>query len=53
VTTQEALDAFNELRDRATAAGVPMDKDTISVIPMASLNEAIRFAVTSGSQDGA
>jgi len=52
VTTQEALDAFSELCDRASAAGIPMDTDTLSIQPMASLDEAIRFAVTSGSQDG-
>lgn len=52
VTTQEALDTFSELRDRAAAAGIPMDKDAISVQPMPALTAAIQFAVTSGSQDG-
>lgn len=52
VTTQEALDTFSELRDRAAAADIPMDKDTISVEPMPALKKAIQFAVASGSQDG-
>jgi CRISPR-associated protein Csb1 len=52
VTTQEALAAFSELRNRASAAGIGMDQDAISVQPISSLEEAIRFAVTSGSQNG-
>lgn len=52
LTTAEALDVFTELQDRASAAGIAMDKDTISVQPMPALKDAIRFAVTSGSQDG-
>lgn len=52
VTAQDALDAFGELRDRAADAGIAMDRDTIGVEPMGSLSEAIKFAVTSGSQDG-
>ena len=52
VTTREALKAFSELRDRASAAGIPMDQDTISVQPIPSLSEAIRFAVTSSSAEG-
>jgi CRISPR-associated protein Csb1 len=51
ITTQDVLDTFSQLRDRAAAAGIAMDTDTISVEPMASLSQAIRFAVTSGSQD--
>jgi hypothetical protein len=53
VTTQEALDAFGELRARASASGIAMDTDTINVQPMPSLSRAIQFAVTSGSQNGA
>src|SRR5258708_1590836 len=52
VTTQEAVEAFNDLRDRAASAGIPMDNDTVAVEPISSLKEAIRFAATSGSQDG-
>ncbi len=52
VTAQDALDAFSELRGRASAAGISMETDTISIQPMASLGEAIQFAVMSGSQNG-
>jgi hypothetical protein len=52
VTAQEALDTFSELRDRAATAGIPMDRYTISIQPMAALKDAIQFAVTSGSQEG-
>jgi CRISPR-associated protein Csb1 len=52
VTTQEALDIFGELRDRAAAAGIPMHTDTIGIQPTLALKEAIQFAVTSGSQGG-
>jgi CRISPR-associated protein Csb1 len=52
VTTNEALDAFGELRDRAAAAGITMDTDTISIQPTQSLHQAIRFAVTSSAPDG-
>jgi CRISPR-associated protein Csb1 len=52
VTAQAALDAFNELRERAAAAGVAMETDTVSLQPTAALEAAIKFAVTSGSQDG-
>ena len=51
ITAQDALDVFHELRDRAAAAGVPMDSDTIELVPMQSLADAIRYAVTSGSQE--
>jgi len=50
VGTQGALDAFNDLRHRTSAAGISMDTDTISVQPIPSLSQAIQFAVTSGSQ---
>ncbi len=53
VTAQDALAAFSDLRARASAAGIPMDTNTITVQPIASLEEAIRFAVTSGSQEEA
>jgi CRISPR-associated protein Csb1 len=52
VTAQEALDTFSELRERATAVGITMDTDTISVQPTPALSQAIQFAVTSGSQGG-
>jgi CRISPR-associated protein Csb1 len=51
VSAQDAIDAFRELRERAAAAGISMDTDTISLVPVPSLAEAIRFAVTAGSQD--
>lgn len=51
-SAQQALSAFTELRDRATASGIVMDTDTISIQPMESLQQAIQFAVTSGSQNG-
>lgn len=47
-TTQESLAAFSELRDRATAAGIVMDRSTISIQPVPSLKKAIDSAVTSG-----
>jgi CRISPR-associated protein Csb1 len=52
VMAQEALETFSELRDRAAAAGIAMEMDTISIQPMPSLSDAIKYAVTSGSQDG-
>jgi CRISPR-associated protein Csb1 len=52
VTAGEAVDAFHELRDRAAEAGIGMASDTIELTPAPALAEAIRFAVTSGSQDG-
>jgi CRISPR-associated protein Csb1 len=51
VTASDALEAFHELQDRATAAGVLMGKDTIALEPIQSLYEAIKFAAISGSQD--
>lgn len=51
VTAQDALDAFHELRDHASTGGIAMDSDTISIVPMASLDEAIKYAATAGSQD--
>jgi CRISPR-associated protein Csb1 len=53
VDIHETLETFGELRDRTSAAGIAMDTDTISVQPMPSLSAAIKFAVTSGSQNGA
>jgi CRISPR-associated protein Csb1 len=50
VTAETALAAFHELRDRAAAAGIAMDSDTIALTPVPALAEAIRFAVTSGTQ---
>ena len=52
VTAQDALDAFDELRERAAAAGIPMEKRhgrADRAVP--DLAEAIRFAVTSGTQE--
>ena len=51
VTAQDALDAFDELRERAAKAGIPMDSDTVVLTPTPDLAEAIRFAVTSGTQE--
>jgi CRISPR-associated protein Csb1 len=50
-TTQDVIDAFHELRDRATVAGIPMDADTISLVPIPALDAAITYALTVGSQD--
>ena len=50
VTAEIALDAYHELRDRAAAAGIAMDSDTIALTPVPALAQAIRFAVTSGTQ---
>jgi CRISPR-associated protein Csb1 len=51
VTAQDALDAFDDLRGRAAAAGIPMETDTVTLEPVPDLAEAIRFAVTSGTQE--
>jgi CRISPR-associated protein Csb1 len=51
MTARDALDAFHELRDRAAAAGIAMSSDVISVQPMASLRDAIEYAVTAGVQE--
>ena len=51
MTAQDALDAFDELRERAAKAGIPMDSDTVVLTPTPDLAEAIRFAVTSGTQE--
>ena len=50
VSSQDAIGAFHELQDLAGNAEIPMDRDIISLTPMASLSQAITFAVTSGSQ---
>ena len=50
VTAEMRSDAFHELRDRATAAGIAMGGDTIALTPIPALAEAIKFAVTSGTQ---
>jgi CRISPR-associated protein Csb1 len=52
VTPGDALDAFHELRDRAASAGIPMQEDTIILQPDVGLAAAIKFALTSGAQDG-
>lgn len=52
ITAAAALEAFHELRDRAAAAGISMHTDTISLEPVPALAAAIKFAVTSGGQDG-
>jgi len=51
ITAQDALDAFHELRGRASAAGIAMSSNVIGVEPMASLRAAIEYAVTAGVQD--
>ena len=51
VTAQDALDAFDDLRGRATTAGIAMADDTVALVPMPALAEAIKFAVTSGTQE--
>jgi CRISPR-associated protein Csb1 len=51
ITARDALAAFHDLRDRASASGVPMGRDTIALTPIPALAEAIAFAVTSSSQD--
>lgn len=51
VTAQGVLEAFEELRGRAAAAGIAMEDDVIVLEPVPALAEAIKFAVTSGAQD--
>ena len=41
-----ALEAFNELRDRADEAGLVMDRDIIEVEPHKGLRDAISYALT-------
>lgn len=51
VTAAGALEAFRELRDLAADAGVAMDSGTVMLEPSPALAAAIRFTVTSGSQE--
>lgn len=51
VTAETAFEAFRDLRDRAAVAGITMDSDTVALTPVPALAEAIRFALTSGTQD--
>jgi CRISPR-associated protein Csb1 len=52
VTAEDALGAFHELSGRAASAGIPMQDDTIILQPDSGLAAAIKFALTSGMQDG-
>ena len=52
VSAENALGAFHQLRDRAAAAGIPMQDDTIILQPDVGLASAIKFALTTGAQDG-
>jgi CRISPR-associated protein Csb1 len=45
-TTDEVIETFHELRDRAAAAGLTMSGDTIRLTPTKSLAEAIEFSVS-------
>lgn len=51
VTARDALGAFDDLRERAAAAGVRMETDTVALEPVPELAEAMRFAVISGAQE--
>ena len=51
VTARDALEAFDDLREQAAAAGIVMESDTLALVPMPALAEAIKFAVTSGTQE--
>jgi CRISPR-associated protein Csb1 len=46
LTAGDAIEVFHELRDRAAAAGISMESDTIVLQPIASLAAAIENAVT-------
>ena len=50
ITAEDALDTFDDLRERAAAAGIGMDGDVLALEPVPDLAAAIRFAVTSGTQ---
>lgn len=52
VTVSEAIAAFEELRNRASAGGVAMATDTISLTPTPQLREAMDFALTRATSDG-
>ncbi|HET8684120.1 MAG TPA: type I-U CRISPR-associated RAMP protein Csb1/Cas7u [Micromonosporaceae bacterium] len=46
VSTADAIAAFVTLRERAAAAGIPMDGDVVPVSPTQQLADAIRFALS-------
>src|SRR5690606_16393615 len=51
VSADEAIAAFQELRDRASAAGIPMATDTIDLTPTPQLRDAIVYALTKASAE--
>jgi CRISPR-associated protein Csb1 len=48
---EAAVEAFHELRDRATGLGIPMATDLTTLTPTPQLSEAINFAVASGPSE--
>ena len=51
ISAADALGLFRELRDRATAAGIPMATDTVALTPTKPLAQAVRFSLTQASPD--
>lgn len=51
VSTVEALALFQELRDRAAAAGIPMATDTVALTPTPQLADAMRYSLTQAAPD--
>jgi CRISPR-associated protein Csb1 len=51
ITATEAVALFQELRDRAAAAGIVMATDTIALTPTRQLADAISFSLTQASPD--
>lgn len=51
VSADEAVAAFQELRDRASVAGLPMAIDTIDLMPTPQLRDAVVYALTKASAE--
>jgi CRISPR-associated protein Csb1 len=44
LTADEAIEVFHRLRDRAAAAGIVMESDTVALTPSKALSEAIEYS---------
>jgi CRISPR-associated protein Csb1 len=51
VSTAEAVAAFEQLRERAATAGLPMATDVVAVTPIRQLREAIAYARTQSAAE--
>ncbi|MDA8286204.1 MAG: type I-U CRISPR-associated RAMP protein Csb1/Cas7u [Actinomycetota bacterium] len=52
LTTEEAVALYAQAAERAAAAGLPMDMETITLTPGKGLGEAIDFALTNAETSG-